>query len=120
MTKTYTATICLGLKEGYDGTQHTVSEVLAACKDFCEESRLCVSVTPTNFCYPGGSEKGCFVQLIQYPRFIIPETKLLKNAKDLALLLRVRFNQIGVTIITTKETLTYYNDEWVENIREAT
>lgn len=61
MVKTYTVTIALGLKEGYNGTQHSVSEVPKACKEYCEENKLCISITPTMFCYPGGIEDGCFV-----------------------------------------------------------
>lgn len=118
MVKTYTVTIALGLKEGYNGTQHSVSEVPEACKEYCEENKLCISITPTMFCYPGGIEDGCFVQLIQYPRFIIKEETILKHAKNLACLLKTKFKQNGVTIITPNETFTYYNGEWTENIRE--
>lgn len=119
MVKTYTATISLGLREGYEGKQHDISEVADACREYIEKYRLCISITPTTFCYPSGIEKGCFIQLIQYPRFIIPESELLQHAKNLTCLLKTTFNQNGVTIVTTDETLTYYNNEWVENIREG-
>ena len=118
MVKTYTVTIALGLNVGYNGIQHSGSEIPEACKEYCEENKLCISITPTMFCYPGGIEDGCFVQLIQYPRFIIKEETILKHAKNLACLLRTKFKQNGVTIITPNETFTYYNGEWTENIRE--
>lgn len=70
------------------------------------------------FCCPGGIEDSCFVQLIQYLIFVVKEETILKHIKNLACLLRAKFKQNGVTIITPNETFTYYDGEWTENIRE--
>ena len=43
-------------------------DIRRACRKFCETG-LCVTVTPTEFIYTGGSQSGACVGLINYPRF---------------------------------------------------
>lgn len=55
-----------------------------ACREYCLQVGLCVTVTPTLFIYTGGEEYGVEIGLINYPRF--PDTKegILKKAIELA------------------------------------
>lgn len=35
----------------------------------CDENPWCVTISPTTYCYTGGTEEGFIVGLINYPRF---------------------------------------------------
>ncbi len=65
-----------------------LADINRACREFCEIG-LCVTVTPTNFIYTGGSQTGARVGLINYPKF--PQTvqairaRALELAEDLVL-----------------------------------
>jgi hypothetical protein len=54
-----------------------------ACRVFCMNVPLCVTVTPTTFVYVGGAEDGVCVRLINYPRF--PEQPDIIREKAIAL-----------------------------------
>lgn len=55
-----------------------------ACREFCQFTPLCVTVTPTAFVYVGGMEDGVCVRLIQYPRFPKPVEEIRTVAGRLA------------------------------------
>jgi hypothetical protein len=46
-----------------------VDDARKACRRFCFDEPLCVTVTPTTYIYQGGEEAGFVVSLINYPRF---------------------------------------------------
>lgn len=45
------------------------ADAVRACREFCASTPLCVTVTPTEYVYVGGSQSGVLVRLINYPRF---------------------------------------------------
>lgn len=102
---TYAATIYLGLREGYEGRQHTVAEAQAACKVYCDAHKLCVTITPTQFAYVSGQEQGVAVGLINYPRFPTDKLAIRDRALDLAEFLKARFAQNRVTVVFPDQTV---------------
>ena len=78
---------------------------LQACREFCQSTPLCVTVTPTTYVYVGGAEDGVCVRLINYPRF--PELPGAINtlAKMLAEHLCKALCQQSYTIETPQETV---------------
>jgi len=109
--KTWTARIYLGFGGSPWLTVPLNFDALefALC-EFCGREGLCVSVSPVAYVYPGGSEPGASVMLINYPRFpdhLPDETPGLRSkAERLAELLRVRFNQKQVSVVFDDETVT--------------
>ena len=108
---TYQATISLGLREGYTDVVHSIDEVLSVCQSYCDSVGLCVTVTPTTFVYTNGNEKGCFIGLINYPRFPSSKEKINEVALELAKMLTVQFRQNKVSIICSDKTYMIELDE---------
>jgi formylmethanofuran:tetrahydromethanopterin formyltransferase len=108
--KTFKATISLGFRVGYLQKIHKIDEVERICHDFCDKIGLCVTITPTTFIYsrrtetPDGWEDGCFVELIQYPRFPDSEENIRERAIELAKILMKNFGQTKVSVICTDNT----------------
>lgn len=78
------------------------------CNDFCDYHGLCVTVTPTEFVYTGGREKGSIIGLINYPRFPSTPEAIFARAEELALSLleHLRFPpQQSCTIQAPDKTL---------------
>ena len=71
---------------------------IRACRQYCLDNALCVTVTKTAFVYVGGMEDGACVRLIQYPRFPETESDLRKRALDLAWYLRTALSQRSFSI----------------------
>ena len=96
---TYTAEIYCGLKEGYDGEQHTLREAIDACGEYVDAVGLCVTVEEVVYKYVSGEETGVRVGLINYPRFPTSPKNIRTRAKHLALKLKDRFKQNRVTVV---------------------
>jgi len=94
----YSFKIYCGLKEGYDGKQHTVEEVYTVCQEYCNTVKLGLTVTPTKFVYVNGMEDGVIIGLVNYPRFPKAETEIREIALDLGVVLMETFNQERITI----------------------
>jgi len=103
---TFEAKISLGFREGYTDIMHNIDEVKEICQQYCNEVGLCVTITPTNFVYVNGQERGCFVGLINYPRFPDTQEHILKQALELAKLFLEKFKQLKVSIICNDKTYT--------------
>jgi hypothetical protein len=105
--KTFRATISLGFRVGYSEEMHEIEEVEQLCHD---KIGLCVTITPTTFIYsrrtitPYGWENGCFIELIQYPRFPDSEENIKNTALKLAKILMKNFGQTKVSVICTDNT----------------
>ena len=70
-----------------------------ACKEFCMETPLCVTVTKTEYVYVAGSQSGVCVRLINYPRFPVVEENLIRDkAYSLAYFLRIKLCQESYTV----------------------
>jgi len=61
-----------------------IEHVKQACRRYCLDVGLCVTVEPTTFIYTGGEEQGAVVGLIQYPRFETTEEIIWERAQALA------------------------------------
>jgi len=101
---TYQVTISLGFREQYTNEYHTIEKVIRICQEYCDNVGLCVTVTPTHFVYKEGNEDGCFIGLINYPRFPSSLEDILNKAFNLANILKVKFNQNRVSIICNDKT----------------
>ncbi len=110
MIDTFTATIYVGFKEEYGGPTHTLDEARHICERYVDDLGLCVTLTPTEYIYTNGSEPGCIIGLINYPRF--PDTKgaIKTKATGLARKFLKEFNQFRVTIVFTDETVMLEDD----------
>lgn len=111
--KTFEAKIYLGLKEGYDGFEHS----LALVEDFCRvyvERGLCVRITQTKFIYTGGEENGVEISLINYPRFPSKPQEILQEAKNIAFGLMEVLGQFRCSIVTTDNTLLLENKKKIQ------
>jgi len=101
----YQATISLGLREQYTDKYHNINEVIEICQEYCDSIGICVTVTPTYFIYTEGREDGCFIGLINYPRFPSSLEDIYNKAFNLACILKEKFNQLKVSIICNDKTV---------------
>ncbi len=93
-SKTYTATIFIA---------GDLAKIKDTCREFCLRG-LCVTVTPTEFIYVGGSETGAAVRLINYPRFESGPEAININALELARTLMVECHQRSCTVACSDQT----------------
>jgi len=61
-----------------------LSVIEQACRKFCLEEGLCVTVEPTKFIYTGGEEIGAVIGLVNYPRFPCDRDVIDETAQRLA------------------------------------
>ena len=109
--KTYEVKIALGLKEGYNGSQHHWKEVIPVIQEYVDLVGLCVTVTPTTFVYTSGREDGVFIGLIDYPRFPKDHVLIRSHAYSIAHLLMTTFKQHRCTIQFPEDTYLLENDD---------
>lgn len=102
--ETYTATIYVGFRVGRTGL-HTMEEARQVCREYCDKVGLCVTLSPTEYIYKDGSEPGCIVGLINYPRFPSYSEEIRQHAYELAERLRQRCEQYKVTVLFPDTTV---------------
>lgn len=90
------------------GDLHTIKE---SCRQYCMEVPLCVTITPCDFVYQGGSESGVEIGLINYPRFPCGPAKLLEKAQNLTYKLIKDCNQRSASIVADKDTYWIHMEE---------
>lgn len=88
-----------------------LAEAEQVCREFCYDGGLCVTVTPTNYIYKGGEERGFIVGVINYPRFPLPASDLEARANSLANRLMERLFQTSFTLETPEQTKWYSRRE---------
>jgi hypothetical protein len=76
-----------------------------ACREYCFDVGLCVTVEAVSYIYTGGEETGVRIGLINYPRFPSVEPALLEKATALADLLMARLCQHSYSIVGPSETI---------------
>lgn len=106
---TFHATIYVGSRVGRTAdtpTFHTLDDAREVCRAYCDEVGLCVSFTATEFIYTNGSEPGCIVGLINYPRFPSTPAQIEAHALRLGELLRQRMEQWRVSVVMPHTTIT--------------
>jgi hypothetical protein len=96
---TYTATIYIA---------GDLAKIKDVCRAFCLRG-LCVTVTPTDFIFTGGSETGAIVGLINYPRFPSTLEEIKKKALLLAKELMSSCFQRSCAVLCTDETIYLQN-----------
>lgn len=107
--------IWCGLKEGYDGKIHDISEVQTICQNYVNNKKECVTVTATNFVYVDGAEPGVCVGFIRYPRFPHSEMEIQGRAIELAEILMKTLNQNRVTVTTP--SMSYMLENTIEETK---
>lgn len=75
-----------------------------ACREYCRNVGLCVTVEPTRFIYVGGEETGAVIGLINYPRFPDTQEEITDKARNLALMLLGKTYQDSVLVMTPDST----------------
>lgn len=109
--KSFNVQIWVGLKKTYlEGSTQNISLVKSICKRYVDKIGDCVTVTPTDFIYTNGNEKGVVVGFIQYPRFPREEDLIKENAIRLANELMIALTQYRVTITTPYESIMLENE----------
>ena len=104
-SSTYTATIYVGFRERYTGTVRDIEAARQYIQKVTNEGGLCVTLTPTEFIYKDGSEPGCIVGLINYPRFPQTPEQIRTKATYLADSLMRIYQQLKVSIVFPDETV---------------
>lgn len=102
---TYTARIYVGLKEGYDGIQHSPFEDEELLQKYCDEKGFAVEVKPTRYIYTNGNEDGIDVGIINYPRFPKMVEEIRIHAWEIAEILLLAFKQERCTIVFSDKTV---------------
>ena len=77
--------------------------IKTACREFCLTG-LCVSITPTDFVFTGGSETGACIGLINYARFPAEPSAIDARAMELAMILLSKCCQRSCSVVTPNET----------------
>ena len=79
-------------------------KALDACRRYCLEVGLCVTVTQTEYVYSFGAQSGVIVGLINYPRY--PETAwvLEEIAEELGQRLLKELSQSSFTVMSSTST----------------
>lgn len=102
---TFTANIYLGLRHGYTGVYSTVEDVRQWLQNFCNDVKLGVTLTPTEFIYVDGSEPGVIIGLIKYPRLPKPVGFIKNEALAIAGGLMKLCHQERVSVVFSDETV---------------
>ena len=110
----YTATIYVGLKHGYDGEIQSFDRVEQIIQAWVDKLGMCVTVTPTKYVYTKGNEPGIIVGFINYPRFPSTPEQIQYNALDLAQILLKECKQMQVSIVFPEKTMMLSNPDEIE------
>lgn len=102
---TYTATIYVGLQEGYNGPTMDPLIIREHLQNYCDEVGLAVTFKFTAFIYTKGWEWGVAVGLINYPRFPKANDFVKAQAVEIAKRLMGLAKQERVTVVCTDETI---------------
>ncbi len=100
-TPTYTATIYLGLRRSYSNFTNTKPEVLNYLRNYCKENNLCVWITPGTCVYGSDWEEGVAIGLIDNPNNPVGPIAMNKIARDLAIVLAQKFEQMELGFVCT-------------------
>lgn len=109
-TKTFWAKIYVGFFNRK--TKKTVGSLRKArrlCQKYVDDISLCVTLTPIEYIYYHGREKGVEIGLINYPLFPEEDFQIKIYATNLAEKLMTAFQQCRVTIEMSSETIMLTN-----------
>jgi len=106
----YPISIYVGFKNINTGEIGNIENAEKICQRYCDNIGFCVSLTSTKFIYTNGSEPGCIVGLINYPRFPSSKEQLMSHAIKIAHLLMEEYKQFRVSIVAPDETIMLEED----------
>ena len=69
------------------------------CNDWAQQNNVCVSISPREYIYKGGSAMGAVIELINYPKRPRTEKEIWVDGMNLARDLRMGANQLSFTIM---------------------
>lgn len=102
--ESYNVSVFIGLRERYSDHFHSKGELMNLIQDHVDEYPICVNVTECTFVYKDGRELGARIEFINYPRFPITKDEILDRAIILAKILKEKFHQYRVSIVTPEKT----------------
>lgn len=80
-------------------------DAIRACREYCNDVGLCVTVERCAYVYTGGMEDGVKVRLVNYPRFPSTEEEIVGKAMSLALKLVIGLFQQSAMLVTPYKTI---------------
>jgi len=104
VTNSFNIQIWVGLREGYGENINTIEDVRNICKNYVNEIKDCITITPTEYIYVDGTEPGVIIGYINYPRFPRTSKELKRRAFGLAKILLKDLNQNRISITTKNKT----------------
>lgn len=102
---TFTASIYVGLQHGYAGELSSIDEVRQWLQTYCNQVKLGLTLTQTEFIYVDGGEPGVIIGLINYPRFSVPIEEIKQRAIVIAQGLMELCHQERVSIVFSDDTI---------------
>ena len=81
-----------------------IEAIRNACREYCNEVKLCVSIKPCDYIYVYGAEAGAEITLINYPRFPEEEESLVLKAEKLGFQIALECHQGSFTVQGCGET----------------
>ena len=96
--------IWVGLRVGYSDVIYTLDDVRKIVDDWCNITKQCVTITPTEYRYVNGFDDGVIIGFINYPRFPNTTDGILSRAMELGELLRVGLQQNRISIASPTQT----------------
>jgi len=104
ITNTFTATIYIGSKEGYNGKYYTYQEAKQILQDYCNNVSYGLTLKSTEFIYKDGNELGFEIGLINYPRFPSTSEEISQKAIEIAEIFKNKFNQYRISVVCNDKT----------------
>lgn len=83
----------------------SLEQIKQACRMYCSDVGLCVTVTPTTYIYTYGEEEGAIIGLINYPRFPAEREAIMKKATELAQSIMISCRQKAYTIQDSEKAI---------------
>lgn len=80
-------------------------QAVIACRGYCDEVGMCVTVTPTKYVYTDGETAGVAVGFINYGRFPSDPETIFGHARTLAHRLIFALGQDSASIVASDRTL---------------
>ena len=104
---TYYANIYMGLRSGYTDFVFDDQTAYDIGKAYCDEVKLGLTYTETDFVYVDGDEPGFVIGLINYPRFPSTPQDILDHAKNLGGILMKELEQERFSVVCPDITIMY-------------
>ena len=104
ITTNYAAQIWIGFKLGYDklpydyNSKDIYRRLKNEIREYVDANPVGVTVTKTQFIYPGGDEYGAVIGLINYARFPKTEAEIKAIALELGAILMKKFEQYRISV----------------------